>query len=155
MFWNVTLYVIFAFLLFLSDHLDPEAGDALVQYLGHVPTGARYEQPDFEYTGRDAIAVITNSTVARVRLTRPSQCFFGMFQGGVIKPTPYGQIDASHLFADLPFDTLQVSISGLAHCYGHNILTTRQIEVSFVKCHVSFAWAQSCMVGGVLFIISI
>jgi hypothetical protein len=123
--------MLFSNFYFVADHTDPEVGDALVQYLGHFPTGAKYETPDFEFTGRDAIIVITNSTMARVRLTKPSQAFFGMFQGGSLKPTPYGQIDASHLLAGLPCDTLQLSVSGLANCYGHNIFTTRQIEVSF------------------------
>jgi hypothetical protein len=102
----------------------------LIQHVGHSPSEEKYQCPDFEYRGRDAIAVIADGSVSRVRLTRASQAFFAMFQNERLKPTPYGQIDASHLFEDLPFDTLQVSVASLSYCYGKNIFRLRQIEVS-------------------------
>lgn len=110
---------------------DPAPGNALVAHEGHSPTGARYEQVDLEYRGRDAIVVLGNSTVARGRLAPPGQSFFAMFSQGSLVPTPYGQIDASHLFEDFPVDVLDFGISGLCYCFGRNTLGLRQFEVSY------------------------
>jgi hypothetical protein len=52
-----------------------------------------------------------------------------MFQQNVLRHTPYGQIDASHLFKDLDVDLLTVAVSGLALCYGNNVFGIRQVEV--------------------------
>jgi hypothetical protein len=114
---------------FVSDHTDPEVGDAVIKFFGHQPTSGRYQQPELEYTGRDAIVVFSDSVLARLLLMKPSQAFFGMYQQNVLRHTPYGQLDVRHLFKHLDLDMLTVSISGLAYCYGNNILGIRQVEV--------------------------
>jgi hypothetical protein len=108
----------------------------VLKFFGHQPTSGRYQEPDFEYTGRDAVVVFSDSVLARLLLTQPSQAFFGMFQQNVLKHTPYGQLDVRHLFEHLDLDLLTVAISGLAYCYGNNILGIRQVEVRDDWCFV-------------------
>ena len=110
--------------------MDPEIGSCLMRYCGHLPTGNRYEEPAFEYRGRDGVVIIGDSVIARLLLTEPGQAFFGMFQKNILRQTPYAQLDCRHLFADLDVDLLEVAISGLSLCYGNNVLGIRQIAVS-------------------------
>jgi hypothetical protein len=63
-------------------------------------------------------------------MTRPEQAFFAMYCSNELKNLLYGQIDVQHLFADLPFDTLQASISGLCLVTGQNVLTSLQFTVT-------------------------
>jgi hypothetical protein len=119
------------------DHTDPEEGDALVRYVGHSPTGKKPETPKFTYRGRDAIVIFTDSTAARLLMTQPDQAFFAMFQGRELKRIPYGQIDVSHVFEDLPFDVLQVSISGFCLVYGRNKINPRHFAVQILPIQIS------------------
>jgi hypothetical protein len=81
------------------------------------------------YCGRNAILVLTDSTGARLLMTRQEQAFFAMYRNNQLMGLPYGQIDVSHVFADLPFDVLQVSISGLCLVTGQNKLNASQFTV--------------------------
>jgi hypothetical protein len=82
------------------------------------------------YYGRNAILFLTDSTAARILMTRPEQAFFPMYCSNELKNVPYGQIDVSHLFTDLPLDTLQASISGLCLVTSRNVLTLLQFMVT-------------------------
>jgi hypothetical protein len=115
--------------LCVAVHTDPEIGDAVLRFSGHHPTSARYQEPEFEYTGRNAIVVFSDSVLGRILLTKPTQAFFAMFKQNVLRHTPYGQIDASHLLKDLDVDVLTVAVSGLAYCYGNNVFDIHQVEV--------------------------
>jgi hypothetical protein len=113
----------------VAVHPDPEVGDVVLRFSSHHPTLARYQEPEFEYTGRHAVVVFSDLVLARVLLTRPTQAFFAMFQQNALRHTPYGQIDVSHLLKDLDVDVLTVAVSGLAYCYGNNVFGIRQVEV--------------------------
>jgi hypothetical protein len=117
----------------VAVHADPEVGDAVLRFSGHHPMSGHYQEPEFEYTGRDAVVVFSDSVLARILLTKPTQAFFAMFQQNVLRRTPYGQIDASHLLKDLDVDLLTVAVSGLAYCYGNNIFGIRQVEVCRIR----------------------
>jgi hypothetical protein len=82
------------------------------------------------YYGRNAILILADSTAAQILMTRPEQAFFAMYHSDELKNVPYGQIDVRHLFTDLPFDTLQASISGLCLVTGRNIITLLQFTVT-------------------------
>jgi hypothetical protein len=114
---------------YFAVHSDPEVGDAVLKFFGHHPTSNRYQEPEFEYTGKNAVALFSDSVTAWILMTKPSHAFFGMFQQNVLRHTPHGQIDASHLFQDMDFDFLTVAMSGLALCYGNNVFGIRQVEV--------------------------
>jgi hypothetical protein len=53
-----------------------------------------------------------------------------MFRRNELRNLPYGRIDVRHLFADLPLDVLQASVSGLCVVAGRNKLTALQFTVS-------------------------
>lgn len=101
----------------------------MLKFFGHQPTAICYQELEFEYTGKNAVVLFSDSVTARILMTKPSQAFFPMFQQNVLRHTPYGQIDASHLFKDLDVDFLTVAVSGLAFCYGNNVFGIRQFEV--------------------------
>jgi hypothetical protein len=110
--------------------VDPEENDALVRYVGHALAGHTPKMSRLAYFGRNAILFLTDSTAARILMTRPQQAFFAMYRSNKLKNMPYGQIDVSNLFTDLPFDTLQASISGLCVVTGQNVLTSLQFTVT-------------------------
>jgi hypothetical protein len=130
------MIVISCSFLVVAVHSDPEVGDVVLKFFGHHPTSSCYQEPEFEYTGRDAVVVFSDSVLARVLLTKPTQAFFGMFQQKVLRHTPYGQVDASHLFKDLDANLLTVAVSGLALCYGNNVFGIRQVEVCKINLKV-------------------
>jgi hypothetical protein len=71
-----------------------------------------------------------DSTAAQLLMTRPDQAFFAMYPNNKLMNLPYGRIDVSHVFADLPFDVLQALISGLCLVTGQNRLNTSQFTVT-------------------------
>jgi hypothetical protein len=114
----------------LLVHTDPEENEAVVRYVGNAPIGRTPKTPRLAYYGRNAILFLADSTAARILMTSPEQAFFAMYRSNELKNMPYGQIDVSHLFTDLPFDTLQASISGLCLVTGRNVLTSLQFTVT-------------------------